>query len=47
MAGQGGALPGDGADEGDEVPRRQGSARPCEEAGEEGVSATLGEVEEG
>ncbi len=44
--GQGRALPGDGADEGDKVPRRQASARPCVEAGAKGVAATLGKVEE-
>ncbi len=43
--GEGGALPGDGADEGNEVPRRQASNCPCKEAGVEGVAATLGKVD--
>jgi hypothetical protein len=44
--GEGGTLPGDGADEGTEVSRRQATSFPCEEAGAEGVSAALGKVEE-
>ncbi len=45
--GERGALPGDGADEGDEVSRRKAAAFPLEEAGAEGMAATLGKVEEG
>ena len=43
--GEGGALPSDGADERNEVLRKQVPIRPCKEAGVEGVAATLGEVE--
>ena len=45
--GQGGAQAGDGADEGDEVRRRQAAARVLAQAGEEGVAAALGQVREG
>jgi hypothetical protein len=42
--GECGALPCDGANEGDEVPRREATSFPCEEAGAEGMATALRKV---
>ena len=41
QVGKGRALPCDGADEGDEMPRRQSAALPLAKAGEQSVAAAF------